>query len=134
MSKQIEYSNSPQNTPLKDGLGRWRYPAFWYNVTQVSLRFHKQTPVKMDLQFVQLLYCVDEFIRGNDWGLLVMQTVLIPHSGGKTVTLEFLIFDSNIGLLPPILEVISMLCHEQNSVVIDDELLTNTPLAFICTA
>ena len=36
VSEQIAYHNSPQNgPPLKDGLGgRWRYPDFWYNVTQ----------------------------------------------------------------------------------------------------
>ena len=59
VSQQIAYHDSPQNgPPLNDGLGgRWRYPDFWYNVTQ---------------------------------------TVSIPKSGGKTVALEFLLWDSMI--------------------------------------
>lgn len=47
VSQQIQYTNSSQNgPPLKDGLGRWRYFDWWYNVTQVStcrlpvIRFH----------------------------------------------------------------------------------------------
>jgi len=65
VSQQIAYHNSPQNgPPLKDGLGgRWRYPDFWYNVTQ---------------------------------------TVSIPKSGGKTATLEVLLFDSMIMFGPPV--------------------------------
>ena len=75
VSEQIAYTESPQNAPpLKDGGGgRWRYPDFWYNVTQVRLpacdsvsQASQPQPVRMNLTFVHLDICVG-FIRGNDW-------------------------------------------------------------------